>query len=375
MENTQDFKQEKRFPTYLLEDFARAFVTQNRRIKERRDSGVGKLMTARGLWEEVLGLDSEQELTLVFEQSLENPTIADKIIEALAKAMYHDETDWEATVKNYWFLPALFKPLKQKVGYRLRKIREKHLEENAAIEVGKHFDGVTVGEENGKFIITFPDLKEGEEMPVQASFPARLKNCIGLLDRKKATDSTESRTSVAYRVRTDVGEIIELAAAATNQSKTEFVEDLVLNFANIAVRSACSASLRDGASLHYTVGRNLYEIMHDRYDNDVNKGHFPLSKDEDINPTTKQGLGWLPYMERPVGSLNKSYEETIDQLSYWLNENAKSIDRLNQSSSDLSGLLRNVVRFGAEGWNEFKNEQKQELEEMQGILKSEQSAE
>ena len=80
-------------------------------------------------------------------------------------------------------------------------------------------------------------------------------------------------------------------------------------------------------------------------------------------------------MERPVGSLNKSYEETIDQLSYWLNENAKSIDRLNQSSSDLSGLLRNVVRFGAEGWNEFKNEQKQELEEMQGILKSEQSAE
>lgn len=367
-------KQKPTFREYQFDDLKNAFVRQNLMLKDRKNDIEAKLLTEKDVIERCSVKDSK-ELGELLKSAFDRVSSCNGIVEALAKAMYYDSSSWTNCVKNYWFTQDQMIIYGRKAAYRLRAIREEHQEKDAAEAVNASFYDMEAKESADGYILEFIN-KDGEKE--QAKMPRRLYPIANIVDRTAVLPSKNSseddlnfknRNAVSFRIRTECSEIIELAASATDQSKTEFIEDLIINFSHLAVRSKCSGYENTGKEVSLSIAENIYGILNNRYHNSEIKAPFPFydSGEQQLEGMLMSGLGWRPNQEFTPGTFT-SRENAIEQMTTWLDNSAKVIKKRATDQISLTNTLRKISRVGEEGFTEMMSDLRAEIEEAEGII-------
>jgi hypothetical protein len=324
-------KQNSRWNERKLKDFALAFERQNLRVREGKDGNIDAIMITRKDVLGWIGIKQDKELDEMLAYILEaRQDLTADIALHIAKAMYYDKNSFEEEIVIYWFTADQMAPLKSKADYRLGEIKKTKADADTAEAVAKHLDVEDVKIRGGKYFILF---KNNDGTTIPAELPKQFKNVYDLLETTEYKhDSTSvKRTSVAYRLRTDCAEIIKLGAAACDISATQFVENLVLQQAQMLVRAKAAQTMATSTPVDHFVASELYRVLAGRYVASSD-GYFPLDN-HDLNEgteTIRKSRGWVPLGIKKQETAFASKQDAVDYTTDVLGQLTKELDNLVQ---------------------------------------------
>jgi hypothetical protein len=341
----------------MKKNLLQCFAKQNFIQRKNKDNKVKKPdapeippITKQKVWNEHCDFLSEDQMDRVFTECIEGKSEQAVIAEAIAKRMHMDGiTDFAEAVSIFWYPPVLFEPVKkqaEKLVPRMAKREEakRHINDWQNVKIVRTEDGT------GESLLRVNlDGDEGsgraegrKDLPqigsVDVHIPKSLVDISESLDpnppeekpTKRRRKNYIPRKTVNYNIKADRADVLRLGAAACDLSITEFMEELVANYASAVVRANLQTAEDKGENVKLILGENIYKLMSQKHGGKDSECYIPTADNQEEKPEPRLlNSTWLP---DHADTLKKDYPDTWEDavtrveeelsLSCWMSAHA-----------------------------------------------------